>query len=299
MKHRFRASLALLTLALVAFAASAAPAQILPVSTPTPVPKVSLPPTESTPTPPPSGSLIKVQGQLLDVQDGFAFFTTGDGFRLASGAKIVDIDTNEPVAIANIPIRVFAAATFDGQNGQVVELDLSKKKLKEDQTYQSFDNVRRFAVVASRPAPNPELAPKQGISGKGVAVTFVVRVPPTTPLNATIYISTDQSGWDPMAIRMDRIDALHYRITQTIPSGTVFLYKYTRGTWTTQEVGRNGLQPDPHSFRVGETDAIRRDDAVYYWSDDNLSNPGGAPGGGPNGIPTPFNPRPFGFPTPR
>ena len=39
-----------------------------------------------------------------------------------------------------------------------------------------------------------------------VAVAFVVTVPPTTPLNDDVYISTDASGWNPQAIKLDRID---------------------------------------------------------------------------------------------
>ena len=283
-------------LALAVMASPAALAQMPPPTETTPVPKISLPPVEATATPLP-GTLLKTQGQLLDIQDGFVFFTSGDGFKLAPDAKIVTLETGAPVAPATIPVRAFAAATFNSQTGQVVQLAISKTKLKTDQTYVDFENVRRYAIVTSTPAPNPELAPKKGVTGKLVAVTFIVRVPATTGLNDLVYITTDQSGWNPQAIRLDRIDGLHYRITSMIPSGTDYQYKYTRGTWTTQEIGENGIQGPPRHFRVAEATRIAAD-VVYYWADQNAANPAGGPPAGPDGIPTPFNPVPFGFPTP-
>ncbi len=190
-------------LALAVMASPAALAQMPPPTETTPVPKISLPPVEATATPLP-GTLLKTQGQLLDIQDGFVFFTSGDGFKLAPDAKIVTLETGAPVAPATIPVRAFAAATFNSQTGQVVQLAISKTKLKTDQTYVDFENVRRYAIVTSTPAPNPELAPKKGVTGKLVAVTFVVRVPATTGLTDLVYITTDQSGWNPQAIRLDR-----------------------------------------------------------------------------------------------
>ena len=96
-------------------------------------------------------------------------------------------------------------------------------------------------------------------------------------------------------MRMDRIDALHYRLTRTYASGTKFAYRYTRGSWNSVEVGEDGLQGDAHAFFVPEVDAKRLTDVVYRWSDQNPTQPQV----GPDTIPTPFNPNPFGgLPTP-
>jgi hypothetical protein len=89
---------------------------------------------------------------------------------------------------------------------------------------------------------------------------------------------------------MDRIDALHYRLTRTYASGTKFAYRYTRGSWTSVEVGEDGLQDDPHEFLVPEVDAKRLDNVVFRWSDQNPAQQEV----GPDSIPTPFNPNPFG-----
>ncbi|MGH7755553.1 MAG: hypothetical protein ACREM8_04620, partial [Vulcanimicrobiaceae bacterium] len=51
-------------------------ATVAPLMTPTP----TLPPIEATATPRPAGQLIRYSGMLLAVQDGYVFFTTGDGF---------------------------------------------------------------------------------------------------------------------------------------------------------------------------------------------------------------------------
>lgn len=259
----------------------------------------------------PSTGLLRYSGQLLDVQRGFAFFTTGDAFRLAPGVKIVDARTG--AATAQLPAtRTFARASFDG-SGQIVELAISSKPLPAEATYL---DAHKYAVAFSSPAPNPELdpnrprtgppgsAPRQSripLTGKIVPVRFLVRVPPNTKLSDPVYMSTDVAGWNATAIRMERVDGLHYAVTLPLRTGTEFAYKYTRGSWRSAERGRTGIEAPARSFfldatEVGEPDTKLRDDVVYNWSDDN-------PGGGvnpisPDAIPTPFNSRPFGFPTP-
>ena len=39
---------------------------------------------------------VTITGQLLAYQDGFVFFTTGDGFRLAPNVAILDDQTKQP-----------------------------------------------------------------------------------------------------------------------------------------------------------------------------------------------------------
>ena len=103
---------------------------------------------------------IVVTGQLLAYQDGFVFFTTGDGFRVAPGALIRDATNGGPTTIVPAP-RIWARAHFD-PNGTVTELDLSRKPLPQEG---SFDDVARFAVALSSPIPNPDLAPSSPAPG--------------------------------------------------------------------------------------------------------------------------------------
>lgn len=249
---------------------------------------------------------LVVSGQLLAYQDGFVFFTTGDGFRLAPGVAIRDAAGTGSTSIVPAP-RIWARAHFDG-NGTVTELDLSRSPLPPEG---SFADVARFAVALSSPVPNPDLlpptpapghtlAPTMHFSGRPVLVTFTVQVPPNTPFAATVYITTDASGWNAQAIPMDRVDTLHYQITRRLNSGTIFRYLYDRGSFQSEEIAQNGLQRPPRELIVTDADVRAVRDTVYAWID---ATQGNANGQQPSGLPTPYNPAPFpnlpsGFPTP-
>ena len=249
---------------------------------------------------------LVVTGQLLAYQDGFVFFTTGDGFRVAPGIVIRNAAGSGPTTIVPGP-RIWARAHFD-PNGTVTELDLSKTALPAEG---NFGDVTRFAVAISSPVPNPDLmeatpqpghtlAPTQHFSGRPVLVTFIVQVPPNTSLQSSVYITTDVSGWNAQAIPMDRIDALHYQITRRFNSGTIFRYLYDRGSFQSEEIGQNGLQRDPRELTVTDADVRAQHDTVYEWTDSVHGNSAQQP----NGLPTPYNPAPFpnlpaGFPSPR
>jgi hypothetical protein len=233
---------------------------------------------------------IKVTAQLLDFEKGYVFFTTGDGFKVAPNAPILDYKTGG-VSTASPGPRDWARATFDA-TGLVTQLELSKTPLAPEGDLAS---VHRFAIALTPTVPNPELAPsagdrsRQSFTGKPVPVTFTLRVPPTTPLTASVYITTDQSAWNPQAIRMDRIDALHFRIMRYFNSGTRFKYLYTRGSLSTQELGENGLQKQPRTLLVTDSDGRAVGDDVYEWAD----TPAGGAQPQPDSIPTPYNPVPF------
>jgi hypothetical protein len=242
-----------------------------------------------------SGTVV-VTGQLLAYQDGFVFFTTGDGFRVAPNVAIRDAMTNGSTTITPAP-RVYARATFDA-TGTVTELDLSRTPLPQQG---SFDDVQRFAIALSSPVPNPDLIPstpapgesiapeRRHYSGRPVLVTFTAEVPPNTPFTATVYITTDASGWNAQAIPMDRIDTLHYQITRRLNSGTIFRYLYDRGSFQSVEVAQNGLQRAPREIVVSDADVRVVRDTVYAWID----NTSGSYNQQPTGVPTPYNPAPF------
>jgi hypothetical protein len=256
-----------------------------------------------------ASSPIVVSGQLLAYQDGYVFFTTGDGFRVAPGVVIHDAKTGGATTLAPAP-RIWARATFDS-SGTVTELDLSRDPLPPQG---SFADVARFAVAISTPAPNPDLlgyaptpgpnetpAPTQRFSGRPVLVTFIVQVPPITPFTSAVYITTDQSGWNAQAIPMDRVDALHYEITRRYPSGTIFRYLYDRGSFQSAEIAQNGLQRAPRDLVVPDADVRVIHDTVPAWQDQVN---GGVNQVQPQIMPTPYNPSTFpnlppGLPSPR
>jgi hypothetical protein len=229
---------------------------------------------------------VRYAGQLLDVQSGFVFFTTGDGFRIKPDAKIDD-PSGGPTKLQPAT-RVYARAAFDTGNGEIIELALSPRPLPNEATYQ---DIQKFAVALSTVAPNPDLVARDGFTGRNVLVTFTVQVPSKTPFGDSVYLATDISGWSATAIRMDRIDALHYKITQTFQSGTRFLYRYTRGSWQSAERGQNGLEVPPRQFLVRNADVQSIDNIVFHWGDEQSNSPdlGSA-------IPTPFQPIPFRTP---
>src|SRR6202030_2314985 len=70
---------------------------------------------------------ISITGQILAYQDGFVFFTNGDGFRVAPDLKILNDATKAPSTDVPRP-RIYARAVFDA-NGTVTELDLSRAPL--------------------------------------------------------------------------------------------------------------------------------------------------------------------------
>ncbi|MHB8178467.1 MAG: hypothetical protein ACYDA5_04830 [Vulcanimicrobiaceae bacterium] len=234
---------------------------------------------------------LRITARLLDFQQGFVFTTSGDGFRVSPHLRILDAKTGKPTAEQPAP-RLYARLTFDPK-GVVTELDLSRTKLPPEG---NPTEVQQFAVALSPSYPNPELAPPKAVNGftpvytgKKVLVVFTVRVPPTTPLTATVYMTTDQSGWNPQAIPMNRVDALHFQVSRVLRSGTKLRYLYDRGSIQSIEYGRNGMQRPPRRLLVSNADVRAVRNVVYNWAD---SSPTGQLLQ-PNAIPTPYNPAPF------
>ena len=253
------------------------------------------------------GELVRFTGQLLDVRNGYVYFTTGDAFKLAPSPRIADYDTGKPTALQP-RAKLFARAVLDPATKQVVELDLTARHLPNDASYAAA--AQQYTQTNAVTERAPEIVGKR-LTGKEVPVTLTVTVPPTTQLTADVYVSTDASGWNPQAIKMDRIDGQRYRAIRRVASGTRFFFRVTRGTWNSVERGQNGLELPPHEFFVNEVDAQGTNVTVYSWSDDRANVPQQA---APGAIPTPFNPNPFppggifppsratppgGFPTPR
>jgi len=157
--------------------------------------------------------------------------------------------------------------------------------------------VQRFAIALSSPVPNPDLAtpaPGQAVhvvtgAGRLVVVVFEAQVPPDTPIDALVYMTTDASAWNPQAIPMQRVDALHFRVAERLAVGTIIHYLYTRGSFASEERSEGGLTVQPRTATINNVDSQVYRSIIYRWADEN----GAAQLLQPNTFPTPFNPAPF------
>ena len=255
------------------------------------------------------GGLVRFTGQLLDVRNGYVYFSSGDAFKLAPDVKLLAFETGGPTTLRPAA-KLYARAVLDPTTKLVTELDLTVKKVP-------FQTV--FAPEVTAAAANGATVPAAELNGNGhritgkeVAVEFLVTVPPTTAITDIVYLATDISDWNPQAVRLDRVDGERYRTVLRLASGTQFSFRVTRGSWNSVAVGPDGLEEPPITFLVPEVDAYSRKVTVAAWSDNRAGVPQAAQ---PGAIPTPFNPNPFnngsglyprsratppgGFPSPR
>jgi hypothetical protein len=150
--------------------------------------------------------------QLLNLEHGFLITTSGEALPTVATPQLTAQDGAAVESIAaGTPVRV----TFDAE-GRVNAV-----------------TVRPKGVLTSN-------------ISKIAAVTFIVRVPATTRPGDQIYLTSNETGWNALAIRMDRIDPLHARTIVGVPVGGTFRYLYTRGNSPTLERGANGPAPFPN-----------------------------------------------------
>jgi hypothetical protein len=95
--------------------------------------------------------------------------------------------------------------------------------------------------------------------------TIDVYVPPRTPPSDDIYVSTERSGWSPSEMRMDRVDARHFRLVLKLHRGARVAFRVTRGSFGTTERDAARALPPAH-VAAGEPNAEVRVD-VAAWAD--------------------------------
>lgn len=98
-----------------------------------------------------------------------------------------------------------------------------------------------------------------------VTSTIDVYVPPRTPTGDDIYLSTERSSWSPSEVRMDRVDARHFRLVLKLRQGARVAFRVTRGSFNTLERDASRALPPAH-VAAGEPDAHVRVD-VAAWAD--------------------------------
>lgn len=102
----------------------------------------------------------------------------------------------------------------------------------------------------------------------GDVVNFVLEVPPNTPIEDTVFImgNTPELGnWDPHAVPLNRLGYYRWQISINFSSGTTILYRYSRGSWITVEMGLYGEQISTRNLTVnGDTTLY---DTALSWKD--------------------------------
>lgn len=229
--------------------------------------EASVTPTAS-PSPTSSPAPLVASGQVVDLERGYIVFATGDAFKLDPAVRIVDGRTGVAPSYPIAP-GIFASITIDPATALVTDVRTSLDPLAEGMPIAQIPRV--LVSAASSPRPNPDLAPPPATFrsqlSSAVRVTIDVEVPPETPLGDDIYITTDSSGWNAQAIKMQRVNGRHFRIQVDLKGGTQFRYLFTRGSWQTVERARSGLARDPRTLFVPGGDSMVLDATVYRWAD--------------------------------
>jgi hypothetical protein len=154
--------------------------------------------------------------------DGDRLALAGGGvLRLAEGASCAAVVPGRPVAIA----------LDDDGRATPQQLVAQTRPASE---------VPRSAYVLA-PAASADVDENQLVDA-----TIEVTVPPRTPPTDDIYISTDRSGWSPSEIKMDRLDARHYRLGLKLHRGARVLFRVTRGSYGTMERDAAMALPPAH-----------------------------------------------------
>lgn len=224
------------------------------------------PPDQAAPAPTPLP--LSFNGQVLDLERGYVVFSSGDALKTAPDVRIVDAVTHAQPKYPLDP-GFFAIAIVDQNTGTVVELQTSLRPLAGGVPETSVP--RRFVIAASPPRPNPDLAPaasvRTSVLSKQVTVAITVTVPADTPFTANVFMATDTSGWDAQAVKMQRLDGLHFRIQMDLAGGTEIHYLFTRGSWATVEREQSGLQRRARTLFVPGGDSQIVEAKIYRWAD--------------------------------
>ena len=120
-----------------------------------------------------------------------------------------------------------------------------------------------FDVTASR---QPFLG--TATQGAAVAVTFIVHVPANTPPSDAIYLATNAGNWTPNGTRLAPLSGGRWSATLQLAPGTQVEYRYTRGSWATDERTAAGTPVANRSLVVEKSAGSQSvDDIVARWAD--------------------------------
>lgn len=107
-----------------------------------------------------------------------------------------------------------------------------------------------------------------GNAAQRVTVTFVVQVPPNTPPSDIIYIASSVGNWTANGLRMSPQTGNRWTATMSVGGGSSLEYRYTRGSWATDERNAAGVVIPNRSLMVTKTgDTQTVNDTVVRWAD--------------------------------
>jgi hypothetical protein len=143
------------------------------------------------------------------------------------------------LAATSIPLGAYVELRTDPSNGDAFDVEVSSHP---------------FAGAAA--------------GANAVAVTFAVRVPVNTPPSSTIYMATNAQNWTANAIRMTPEPGNVWTATVELSAGTLFQYKYTRGSWSASERDASGSEIQSRTLTVaGSAKTQEESDVVARWAD--------------------------------
>ena len=202
-------------------------------------------------------------------------------------ATLARLSTGEPVDLTSGPggvvtsiVARFATVTTQviaAQNGFIVGADGNAYKLVGAATAAASSlRTGTYVLMRSDPATGsafdvvasatPFRAAAQ--SRAGIAVTFVVGVPPNTPPGDTIYLATNSNSWTPNGVRMSPLSGGRFSVVMQLAPGTQIEYRYTRGSWSTDERTAAGTPTPNRSLLVQRNGAAQTVvDVVARWAD--------------------------------
>ena len=238
----------------------------------------------------PAGTLMTIDrtGSLSSLRvAATATVTEAETGTTPRAASLASLKAGEPVelqltpdgAVAAVVAKYASVATrvIASQNGYVVTADGNAYKLVgaalaalsslDTGTYvlMRTDPVtgNAFDIAASR-----ESFRVAATQGAVVAVTFVVLVPANTPPTDAIYLATNAGSWTPNGTRLAPLSAGRWTVTLQLAAGTQIEYRYTRGSWATDERTAAGTPIANRTVTVAKTAGTQAvDDVVARWAD--------------------------------
>jgi hypothetical protein len=201
-------------------------------------------------------------------------------------ASLIALKAGEPVelqlasdgSVASIVATYASVATrvTASQNGYVVAADGNAYKLVGAAlaAAPSLD-IGTYVLMRTDPATGNAfdlVASRQSFrtaaQGTVVAVTFIVRVPANTPPTDAIYLATNAGNWTPNGTRLVPLDGGRWTGTLSLAAGTQIEYRYTRGSWATDERTASGTPTANRTLTAAKTAGTQSvDDVVARWAD--------------------------------
>jgi predicted alpha/beta superfamily hydrolase len=123
------------------------------------------------------------------------------------------------------------------------------------------------------------VATSRSIVAEECEITFILIVPDSLATNDTLYIagSVKQLGnWQPDAVPLVQVDKNTYQLKASFPLNSNIEYKFTRGSWRTEEALSNGTIPGNKYLTVTQNQTVTHH--IQNWCDRFYKPVGGITG---------------------